>query len=147
VQLVIPRIGVRTPVVSLGLNRDGTVEVPPLGGAAPAGWYRYLASPGEPGPSVILGHVDSYRGPAVFYRLGELAAGDGVTVVRADGSVVSFVVRSVREYPKAAFPSAAVYGPTSGPVLRLVTCGGPFDRVSRSYLDVVVVQADMVQRP
>jgi sortase (surface protein transpeptidase) len=147
VQLDIPRIGVRSPLLSLGLNRDGTVEVPPLDAAAPAGWYRYLASPGEPGPAVILGHVDTYRGPAIFYRLGELQADDSVAVVRADGLTVSFRVSSVREYPKAAFPSEAVYGPARDPVVRLVTCGGPFDLVSRSYRDVVVVEARRVPRP
>ncbi|WP_448628686.1 class F sortase [Geodermatophilus sp. URMC 64] len=146
VHLDIPRIGVHTDVIPLGLNPDGTVSLPPLDTRAPAGWYRYLAAPGDPGPAVLLGHVDTYRGPAVFYRLGELQPGDTVSVQRADGRAVEFRVDAVRAYPKSDFPAQAVYGPADRPVLRLVTCGGAFDRDRRSYLSNVVVYASLVPR-
>lgn len=146
VRLVIPRIGVRTSVVGLGLNADGTVETPPLRPDAPAGWYRYLASPGEVGPAVILGHVDSaWDGPAVFYRLGELRPGDRIDVTRADGIVARFVVTRVVLVPKSDFPTAAVYGPTADPQLRLLTCGGSYDRVRHSYRDNVIAFARLAQ--
>ncbi|EWT02564.1 peptidase C60 [Intrasporangium oryzae NRRL B-24470] len=141
-RLVIPRIGVQTSLVGVGLNADGTVETPPLRGDAPAGWYRYLASPGEVGPAVILGHVDTARdGPAVFYRLGELRPGDPIDVTRADGIVARFVVTRVVLVAKVDFPTADVYGPTPDPQLRLVTCGGSYDRVRHSYRDNVIAFA------
>ncbi len=114
-----------TPLIPLGLRPDGTVSVPPPEPGAPAGWYRHLASPGEPGPAVILGHVDSHVGPAVFSRLSDLGPGDGISVRRADGSSVAFVVASVHTHPRSDFPTAAVYGLTDDPVLRQITCGGP----------------------
>jgi sortase (surface protein transpeptidase) len=142
--LDIPAIGVHTPLISLGLKPDGTVEVPPLDRDAPAGWYKNLATPGEAGPAVILGHVDSARdGPAVFYRLRDLQPGDRISVGRTDGSKVRFVVRSVARYPKKDFPTAAVYGPSPRAELRLVTCGGSFDALRRHYRDNIVVFAAM----
>lgn len=144
VRLDIPAIKVHSRVSSVGLHSDGSVEVPPLEPNSPAGWYRYLASPGELGPAVILGHVDSARnGPAVFYRLGQLRRGDTVTVTREDGSVAVFSVRSVNQVPKSDFPTAAVYGPTRAAELRLVTCGGDFDRSRRSYRDNIIVFASL----
>jgi hypothetical protein len=144
VALDIPAIGVRTRLMSLGLQSDGTVQVPPLKPGAPAGWYRNLATPGEAGPAVILGHVDSAKdGPAVFYRLRELRPGARVSINRADGRTVHFVVRSVARYPKKNFPTAAVYGPRPGAELRLVTCGGSFDALRRHYRDNIVVYATM----
>ena len=108
---------------------------------APAGWYRYLASPGEPGPAVILGHVDTRSGPAVFHRLGVLRRGDLVRVTRQDGRVVRFRVTDVVLVAKSAFPTQAVYGATVLPTLRLVTCGGTFDRRAHSYTGNTVVFA------
>lgn len=144
VRLDIPAIGVSTPLMALGLNPDGTIAVPPLGRRAPAGWYRYLVTPGEVGPAVILGHVDSARdGPAVFYRLQELRPGDAVTVRRLDGSTAAFTVRQVAQYPKLAFPAEKVYGAVDHPALRLVTCGGSFDPIHRQYRGNVVVYADL----
>lgn len=143
-RLNIPAIGVHTPLISLGLESDGTVQVPPLKGGAPAGWYKYLSTPGEAGPAVILGHVDSAQdGPAVFYRLRDLHPGARVSVDRADGRTVSYVVRSVARYPKKDFPTATVYGPQPGAELRLVTCGGSFDALHRRYRDNIVVYATM----
>jgi len=128
----------------LGLKEDGTVMVPPTESNAPAGWYRYLVTPGEPGPAVILGHFDSTQGPAVFYRLGELQPGARIFVRRADGRTVEFAVDSVYTYPKSDFPSEAVYGPTADPVLRLITCGGSFDRARRTYLSNVVIYSRLL---
>jgi sortase family protein len=141
VRLRIPAIGVDAALLRLGLRADGRVEVPPPDSPA-AGWYRYSPSPGEPGPAVLLGHVDSARtGPGVFYDLPALAAGDPIEVARADGSTVRFVVERVGRYPKAAFPTAEVYGDRPGAELRLITCGGAFDGASGHYLDNVVVFA------
>jgi hypothetical protein len=143
VHLAIPAIGVDTALISLGLNADGTIAVPPLGRSAPAGWYRHLATPGEIGPAVLLGHVDSARdGPAVFFRLSELRAGDQVSVRRADGSTAVFTVTRVDEHPKEAFPTEAVYGGLDRPGLRLVTCGGTYDKIRRQYRGNVVAYAE-----
>ncbi len=142
ISLDIPAIGVHTSLMKLGLNKDGTIAVPPLGAAVPAGWYRYLSSPGERGPAVILGHVDSRReGPAVFYRLGDLKPGDRFTIKRSDGWTTTFTVWRIGVYAKTEFPSEAVYGPVPGPEVRLVTCGGPFDRSVHHYRDNIVVFA------
>jgi hypothetical protein len=142
VRLEIPRIGVFSPLQRLGKDRHGAVDVP----SGPrqwkeAGWYAGGTRPGDPGSAVILGHVDSKRGPAVFYRLRELRRGDRVEVVRAGGSRITFTVDRVEQYDKRRFPTDAVYYPTLAPELRLVTCGGEFDRSRGSYEDNVVVFA------
>jgi hypothetical protein len=148
VRLDIDAIGVHTSLVQLGLNADGTVQVPSLDTeeeANQAGWYDGSPTPGELGPAVILGHVDSARfGRAVFYDLGALLPGDRLDVARADGSTVTFQVDSVSRYPKSAFPSDAVYGDIDHSGLRLITCGGVFDRNARSYTDNIVVYASAV---
>ena len=141
-QLSMPTIGVRTRLVRLGLNPDGTLQVPT--DFSVAGWYALGPSPGERGAAVIVGHVDSERGPAVFYRLGELAPGSLVGIALADQTEVVFRVYAVREYAKTAFPTSLVYGATTAPELRLVTCGGPFDARTGHYLDNVVVFARYV---
>jgi sortase (surface protein transpeptidase) len=142
VHLDIPAINVSTGLTELGLNPDGTIAVPPVRANAPAGWYRYLASPGEVGPAVILGHVDTaHEGPAVFYRLRELRPGDAIAVARADGRTAVFTVREVTEYEKATFPADTVYGPVDHPELRLITCGGTFDHLRKTYRGNVVVYA------
>jgi hypothetical protein len=140
VGLAIPAIGVdERTLVMLGRNPDGSLQVP--SDYARAGWFTGGPVPGRPGPSVIAGHVDSRAGPAVFFRLRELRAGDVVTVRMSDGGQLPFRVDGVRQYPKANFPTAAVYGPVPGAALRLITCGGSFDRTVRSYRDNVVVYA------
>jgi sortase family protein len=141
-QLSIPAIKVRTQLVRLGLNPDGTLQVPT--DFSVAGWYALGSSPGEPGAAVIVGHVDSKQGPAVFYGLGELAPGSLVHIALADQAEVVFRVYAVREYAKTAFPTSLVYGATPGPELRLVTCGGQFDALTGHYLDNVVVFARYV---
>jgi sortase (surface protein transpeptidase) len=139
VELTIPAIGVRTSLVRLGRTRAGALQVPDS--FTVAGWYDLGPRPGQAGPAVIAGHVDSTLGPAVFYRLGDLRAGDRVYVRRADGSVGTFVVTGVLMYSKSAFPERSVYGPVPGPQLRLITCGGTFDYTRHSYLSNVVVYA------
>ncbi|MGK5114383.1 class F sortase [Geodermatophilus sp. CPCC 205506] len=135
----IPAIGLDGSLERLGLDAAGAL-VPPADPAR-AGWYTGSATPGDVGPAVLAGHVDSTSGPAVFWRLRDLAAGDEVVVDRADGTTVRFTVTAVERSPKAEFPTAAVYGPTPRAELRLVTCGGAFDRSRRSYLDNLVVTA------
>ena len=144
VRVEIPAIGVATRLQRLGRASDGTIEVP----HGPdkwdvAGWYKDGTRPGDPGSAVILGHVDSTSGPAVFYRLRELRPGDRVEVVRAGGSRVTFTVQRVERYPKRRFPTAEVYYPTLEPMLRLVTCGGAFDRSTGHYTDNVIVFASL----
>jgi hypothetical protein len=143
VTIEIPKIGVRAPVGRVGLTQQGTIEVPSLEHPELTGWYVNGPTPGEPGPAVILGHVDSKAGPAVFFRLSELRAGDPVTVARTDGSSARFLVTAVEQVPKSSFPTERVYGDLDHPGLRLITCGGGFDRDQGSYQDNVVVYADL----
>ena len=119
---------------------DGSIEVPAQFDVA--GWFAEGPRPGQPGPAVVLGHVDSRTGPAVFYRVARAAAGRAGLVDRADGSTVAFRVSGTQHVPKIAFPTDLVYGPTLEPSLRLVTCGGSFDRGRGSYRDNVIVYAD-----
>ncbi|MER7456524.1 class F sortase [Micromonospora sp. NPDC126480] len=134
----VPRIAVDARLETLGVDAAGAL-VPPADFAA-AGWYAGGPAPGDPGPAVIAGHLDSRDGPAVFARLAELRPGDRVLVSRGD-RVVPFRVNGTLRAAKRRFPTAAVYGPTPGPELRLVTCGGDFDRRTGHYRDNVVVFA------
>lgn len=143
--LTIPAIGVQTSLVRLGLTAAGALQVP--ASTAVAGWYDGSPRPGAVGSSVIAGHIDSYAGPGVFFRLSSLRPGDLVYVRRADGTLVVFRVTGVRQYPKDKFPTAAVYGPVPDPELRLVTCGGTFDRALGSYLSNTVVYAVEASSP
>jgi sortase (surface protein transpeptidase) len=111
-----------------------------------AGWFAGGPAPGRPGPAVIAGHVDSMKGPAVFYRLRDLRPGDEVRVERADGARLRFVVDTTRSFPKAGFPTSTVFGPTPEAALRLVTCAGSFDRARGSYRDNLVVFARLEQQ-
>jgi sortase (surface protein transpeptidase) len=139
VRLEVPAIGVATRLVRLGLDPDGAMEVP--GDFASAGWFAGGPVPGQVGPAVIAGHVDSRTGPAVFYRLRSLRPGQAILVERADGVRLRFVVEQARSYPKAGFPTAAVFGPVPSAGLRLITCTGAFDRARGSYRDNLVVFA------
>lgn len=140
--LEIPAIGVSTSLISLGLDEEQAMEVPT--DFAEAGWYRHSPTPGETGPSVVAGHVDSRTGPAVFFRLTDLQPGDEVHVRRADGTTATFAVQRVEQHPKDAFPHDEVYGDTEGPELRLITCGGLFDRARGAHRDNIIVYASMV---
>ena len=140
----IPAIGVTSKLLHLGLNADGTVQVPSLvTSASEAAWYKYSATPGQIGASVIEGHVDSNQGPAVFYRLGALRPGDTIDVTLADGITAIFRVTGVREYAKSNFPAKAIYGTTNYAALRLITCGGVFDYATGHYLSSTVVFASL----
>jgi sortase (surface protein transpeptidase) len=144
VRLEIPAIGVSTPLLRLGLEPDGAMQVP--GDFARAGWFAEGPAPGQVGPSVIAGHVDSKTGPAVFYRLRDLRPGDPVLVERADGSRLRFLVERSRSYPKRGFPTQDVFGPVPAAALRLITCGGEFDRARGSYRENLVVFARLDRR-
>jgi hypothetical protein len=144
VDVRIPAIGVAAPqIVALGLDSAGAMEVPTDFDAV--GWYRHSPSPGELGPAVLAGHVDSREGgPAVFFRLAELTPGDEVRVGRSDGTTAVFVVERVERYAKHAFPTLQVYGDLDHAGLRLITCGGRFDRSTGHYEDNVVAYARLV---
>jgi sortase (surface protein transpeptidase) len=137
--VTIPEIGVSTRLVTLGLTAQGTVQVPLT--ASAAGWYTRSPRPGAVGPAIILGHIDSGRGPGVFFRLAVLRSGDPVYIRRSDGSTVEFLVTAVQSYLKDRFPTQAVYGPTPDAELRLITCGGVFDSATGHYLSNIVVYA------
>ncbi|MGH3224487.1 MAG: class F sortase [Streptosporangiaceae bacterium] len=139
VLLTIPAIGVRTKLIDLGLNSNGTLQVP--ASTAVAGWYSGSPSPGAVGAAVIAGHVDSRAGLGVFFWLRTLRPGDRVYIGRSDGTTVVFTVTKVQMYVKDQFPTASVYGPAPDAELRLITCGGTFDRSLGSYLSNVVVFA------
>jgi sortase (surface protein transpeptidase) len=145
VSMAIPAIKVTSALVQLGLNPDGTVEVPSLEDPdSKAGWYRSSPAPGSLGPAIILGHIDSKKyGPGVFYELGNLKPGQEVTVTRRDGSVAVFKIDGVRSYPKDHFPTATVYGNIDHAGLRLITCGGTFDPNKGSYESNIVVYASL----
>ncbi len=140
--LVIPAIGVSTTIIRLGVAADGTLQVP--SSTAVAGWYTGSPRPGEPGGAVIVGHVDSVQGPGVFFRLRLLRPGEKVYVKRADGTLAVFSVTEVRSYPKSAFPTSAVYGPTPDAQLRLITCGGTFDPATGHYLSNTIAYASLL---
>ncbi|MFB7497411.1 class F sortase [Streptomyces sp. NPDC056161] len=140
VRLRIPAIGVDTPLLQLGLEPDGAVQVPPVTAHDRAGWYRNSPTPGQVGPSVLLGHVTvgSY-GDGVFRHLAQLRAGEKIVAVLENGRQAEFAVTRVRTVPKADFPSDEVYGDVDRPELRLITCGGP--RTGDGYPDNVLVFA------
>ena len=139
VSLRIPTLDIDTRLSGLRKNRDGSLQVPE--DAKRAGWYSQGPAPGDDGPAVIVGHVDSFRGPGVFARVSTLVPGDAVDVRRADGSVAAFVVQRVETFAKRDFPTEAVYKCDGTTSLRLITCGGEFDSAAKSYLSNVIVFA------
>jgi hypothetical protein len=142
VSVAIPAIGVNSKLLHLGVAADGMIAVPSLYTEADeAAWFKYSATPGQIGASVIEGHLDSYQGPAVFFRLGALRPGDTVNVRLADGVTAVFRVTGVRQYRKTNFPAEAIYGATDYAALRLITCGGTFDYATGHYLSSTVVFA------
>lgn len=142
--LAIPAIGVRTgEIIELGLAGDGSLQVPQ--DAITTGWFTGGPTPGETGPAVLAGHVDYRKVPGIFVRLKDLKPGDEASVARKDGTTAVFTVYSVERHPKASFPTEKVYGDTTGPELRLITCGGDFDRSTGNYLDNVIVYAKLTR--
>jgi sortase (surface protein transpeptidase) len=142
VHIQIPSIGVSASVGVLGLNHDGSVQVPT--DFEVPGWYKYGPAPGQKGSAVILGHVDSYKGPAVFFLVKDLKIGSRVNVTLANHTIVRFKVIGVREYSKGHFPSRLVYGNRSYSALQLVTCGGVFDRATGHYESNIVAFTALV---
>lgn len=143
VRVDIPAIAVHSTLLQLGLQDDGEIEVPPLARAQTAGWYQHSPAPGDVGPAVIVGHVDSDLGPAVFYRLASLRTGDLIRIERSDDQVAEFRVERVRSYPKDRFPTAEVYGRIRHAGLRLITCSGPYISSAGGYQDNTVVYATL----
>lgn len=139
VKLTIPALKLQTNLIRLGRLSDGTMATP--SDPAVAGWYKYSPSPGQIGPAVIAGHVDSQAGPAVFFNLRKLKPGQSISVYRKDGQRVSFIVYRLANYSQRNFPTRIVYGNTPGPELRLITCGGPFNYLTGHYTQNTVVFA------
>ncbi|MBP2475899.1 sortase (surface protein transpeptidase) [Crossiella equi] len=139
----IPKIAAESSLISTAINPDGTLEVPKADKPMQAAWYRMSPVPGDKGPAIILGHVDGNKQPGIFYKLHELAPGDEIFVKRSDGKEVKFVVATKEQQPKEQFPTEAVYGDTTDPVLRLITCGGAFDKAAHSYKDNVIISAKL----
>ncbi|GAA2586990.1 class F sortase [Actinomadura fulvescens] len=142
----IPRLGVTAPVSELGLQPNGRIEEPPLTRPDLAGWWKNGPTPGEGGPSVILGHVDARGKHAVFHRLKDLRPGDRVQVVRRDGTTATFAVQKVENVPKASFPGEKIYAEDLDyAALRLVTCGGTFDTGAGHYSENVIAYTRLVR--
>ena len=142
VELTVPAISLSASLSTLGLNADGTVQVPT--NVQQPGWFGLGPTPGQIGSAVILGHVDSHTGPGVFFKLPSLVAGDLVDVGLADGVTAEFKVTSVATYLKANFPGQTVYGSNGNSALQLVTCGGTFDPATGHYLSNIVVYTSLV---
>jgi sortase family protein len=143
--VAIPRTGLRADLIALGLNPDGTIAVPSGTQAKDAAWYDLGPTPGEPGPAVIVGHVDYLslpQGRAAFFTLGVTRPGDQIDIDRADGTIATFTVDVVQRVAKTHFPTQAVYGPLAYPGLRLITCGGAFAKAS-GYTDNIIVFAHL----
>ncbi len=145
-RLRIPKVNIDTTFEkALGLNEDKTVEVPV--GYEQVGWYKFGPTPGELGPAVILGHVDSVDGPAVFWSLGQLTAGDEIFIDREDGSTARFVVTELKKVSQNDFPSQVVYGDIDHAGLRLITCSGTFNRGAQRYSHNLIVFAKLAEEP
>jgi LPXTG-site transpeptidase (sortase) family protein len=135
-------VGIDADVIELGKNADGSMETPGLY-SGDTGWYKYGPTPGEIGPAVIVGHVDNLKGPSVFWRLGELKAGDKIKITREDGNTVTFKVNAIKQFSKDDFPTSEVYGNIDHAGLRLITCGGNFDYGKGDYVGNTVVFASV----
>lgn len=143
VHIDIPRLGVHAPLAEMGQMDDGSIETPSFSTPNTAGWYGGSVTPGQTGTSLIVGHVDTHTGPAVFYPLSSIKQGDRIEVHRADHTTVVFGVDSVEVMPDKAFDSNKVYADATRPELRLITCGGTFDRGAQEYSSDVVVYAHL----
>nr|WP_240974142.1 class F sortase [Nonomuraea sp. FMUSA5-5] len=143
IRLVVKRLGINAPIKSVGLRKDGTIEVPPSNNANLVGWYRNMSTPGEAGPAVLLGHKDTRTTAAVFARLPELKNGDTIEVKRQDKTTAVFTVGGVEQADKKTFPTQRVYGEQQNAQLHLITCGGTYDRTTGHYTDNVIVYATM----
>jgi hypothetical protein len=136
--LAIPAIGVHAPIVPVGRQPNGAMQTPDPG---QVGWYHPGPTPGDPGPAVLVGHIDTRTGPDVFHRLGELGPGDEILVGRPDGTTSRFLVGRLERHPKTALPTSRIWTTAKRPVLRLISCTGSFDRASGHYRDNLIVYA------
>ncbi|HEY9371030.1 class F sortase [Streptomyces sp.] len=139
VRIRIPSIGVDARIVRVGLKRNGDMETPSFGRA---GWYEKGPRPGEDGPAVVVAHVDSRTGPDVFARLKALKKGAAIKVTDKAGKTFEFVAGRKQQTAKTALPAKQIWGETDGPALRLITCGGAFDKATSHYTANVIVWAD-----
>jgi LPXTG-site transpeptidase (sortase) family protein len=144
-ELSIPDVAIQTSLLTVGRNADNTIKVPDS--YETAGWYKHSPTPGEIGPTIIVGHVDSYRGPAVFWRLSQMQPMQLVKIKRADGQTVTYQVTDVKQFDQNNFPTNEVYGNITHAGLRLITCGGVYNRSTNSYSHNTVVYATMVFEP
>jgi sortase (surface protein transpeptidase) len=136
--LSIPRIGVRAPIVGVGRKASGAMQTPD---PDQVGWYRFGPRPGEPGPAVLVGHVDTKTAPAVFHRLRQLRPGDEILVGQPDGTTTRFLVGRLEQHPKTALPTNRIWTKANRPLLRLITCAGSYDHATRHYRDNLIVYA------
>lgn len=139
----IPAVNIKAPVKTVGMTSTRAIEMPPVLEWT-TGWYKYSPTPGQTGPAIIVGHVDNYKNVSVFWRLRYVQPGDDIFVTRADGGVVAFKVNALKQFSQADFPTQEVYGNISYPGLRLITCGGTFNKATDSYDQNTVVYASMV---
>lgn len=139
----IPKIAAESTLVEAGLDKNKSIEVPPVEQPMQAAWYKYSQVPGDPGPAILLGHVDGNKKPGIFYKLHELKTGDEIFVKREDGKELRFVTTRTEQVPKEKLPEEAIYGTTQESELRLITCGGVFDKAAHSYKDNVIVYAKL----
>jgi sortase (surface protein transpeptidase) len=142
VRIVIPAIKADALIVKVGILANGSMDVPPFG---LAGWYRLGPAPGASGPSVIVGHVDTKKGPDVFYRLRDLKPGDEILVYDKSGDMATFVVDSSELILKSELPTTRIWNNTYEPVIRLITCGGKFDRSTGHYLSNTIVYGHLAE--
>lgn len=142
-EIRIPKINADSSLIAVAVDKDGQIAVPSVSQPMQAAWYRFSPVPGDVGPAIILGHIDGNHQPGIFYHLNDLNPGDEVIVSRSDGKDVKFVVDHKIEVPKNQFPAEAIYGNTDKPQLRLITCGGVFDHAAHSYVDNIVVYANL----
>jgi hypothetical protein len=140
----VPSISAESRLVATGLQPDGRLAVPPVSEPMQASWFDKSPTPGQVGPSVILGHINGNGQPGIFADLSKVVAGAQVVIDRADGQRAVFQVSRVETVPKSSFPTDLVYNDTPNPQLRLITCGGDYDRANRSYLANVIVYADLI---
>jgi sortase (surface protein transpeptidase) len=139
----IPKIGAESTLVAVGLDKAKAIEVPSVDQPMQAAWYKHSQVPGDPGPSILLGHVDGKQKPGIFYKLNDLKVGDEIFVKRADGQELRFVATRTQQVPKEQLPEEAIFGTTTESELRLITCGGAFDKAAHSYKDNIIVYAKL----
>ncbi|WP_216212352.1 class F sortase [Amycolatopsis aidingensis] len=142
-RISIPKLEATSSLIEVGMDENRQIEVPPIDQPMQAAWYKHAQVPGDPGPAVILGHVDGRQQPGIFYRLHELTAGDEILINLADGTELRFRTTRVQQIDKDEFPTELVYGSADEPELRLITCGGAFDEQAQSYTDNVIAYAEL----